>query len=143
MDNKTTFIRFLSNEYSIDYWSDVAIEQAIELANVLPPADWISLTSDWESLTQLCQARLAQISSEISADTPSVIQMLVAMLSSSDSEVVEASLDSLNSICQLSPERLEKLDLRQALTNVKPVGKTFTIVLESLKRRLTQKPNAG
>jgi hypothetical protein len=139
MDNKSALLQFISNQYSIDYWSDVAIETAIELAAALSPTDWMALRTDWEGLTPVCQTRLAEVSSEMPIEVTAVAEMLLAMLSSSISEVVEASLDSLNSICQRSPDIFNRLDIGNALANIVPVSKSCAIVLESLKRRTTRR----
>ncbi|MEI8019593.1 MAG: hypothetical protein WCH39_15415 [Schlesneria sp.] len=139
MDQQAAFLNFISNQHSIDNWSDVAIEKAIELANAMSPTEWRALKTDWERLTPLCQTRLAEVASEVSIQTPSVAEILVSMLSSNNSEVVEASLDSLNSICERLPECLERLDIGTALANVVPGGKCCVIVLESLKRKVSHK----
>ena len=136
MDNQAAFLRFISNEYSIDYWSDVAIEEAVVLAHAMSPAEWAALSTDWERLPPNAQARLAEVASEVSTGAPSIPLMLIAMLSSSDSEVVEASLDSLNSISQSSPERFGGLDIGPALDKIKPAGNACASILESLRRRV-------
>lgn len=122
--NKAAFERFISNEFSIDYWSDVAIAQAIELANALLPAEWEDLSSEWRSQSPVAQERLAQVASELSVEIPSIVEMLIDMLSSSNADVVEASLDSLNSIIEKSPGRFDRLEIREVLEKIVPTGKS-------------------
>ncbi|MGC3961526.1 MAG: hypothetical protein QM813_27455 [Verrucomicrobiota bacterium] len=92
MDRKTVFVRFISNDYSIDYWSDVAIEEAIELANAFSQIDWVSLRSESGNLPPNVQARLAQVAGGVSTYDSEIGEMLFAMLSSDDADVVESSL---------------------------------------------------
>jgi hypothetical protein len=132
---KAAFERFISSEFSIDYWSDVAIEQAIELANALSPTEVEALSREWLSLTPVAQARLAEVTSGLSIENPSIAEMLIDMLSSSNAEVMEASLDSLNSIVQQSPERLDGLEIGEVLESIVPTGKLCAVLLESLKQK--------
>lgn len=136
MESKIAFVSFVSSEHSVDYWSDVAIEHAIELADAMPPSGWATLCETWESLEPMAQARIAEVASETANWSADISKMLVAMLSSNSPDVVEASLDSLNSICQLSPDRLNGKDLRLALDRVTPSDTVVARVLESLKQRV-------
>ena len=61
---KHNFLMFIGSEHSLDYWSDVAIEHAIELANGLTDLDWHSICESWNELGAASQARIAEIASE-------------------------------------------------------------------------------
>ncbi len=136
MDNKTALVNFLSCEYGIDYWSDVAIEHAIELADAMSPSEWTVLCETWDRLEPIVQARVAEIASDVSSWIPDINQMLIAMLSSNLTDVVETSLDSLHAIYQRSPDRLNKENLKLALDGVSPKDRVVEKVLDSLTHKI-------
>ena len=84
------------------------------------------------------QVRLAEIAADVEVESPSIIAMLVDMLSSKDEDVVEATVDSLNSIVQQSPSRIANIQLEPLLSAVNPRDAVVARVLESLRRRVGQ-----
>jgi hypothetical protein len=137
MEVWNSFLRFCSSDYSIDYWSDMAILHATELANDLSPADWNYLRGFWMTLEPTVQARIAEVTSGITNWTDDIGELLVAMLSSASTEVLEATVDSLNSIAQVSSERLRGTAISQAFRRVTPRDRIMEKVIESLNKHLT------
>ena len=86
----------------------------------------------------IVQSRIAEVAGDVSNWTEDIGKMLVAMLTSDSDDVVEASIDSLHSIAQSSPDRLQKAVVSQALEAVRPQKSPLVAtVLESLKRRIS------
>ena len=61
------------------------------------------------------------------------------MLKSEHAEVVEASIDSLNSIAQSDIEKLASLDFESVVNSVEPIDSVVAAILNSLKTRLANK----
>lgn len=134
MSNTRNFISFISkSEFSVDYWFDDAVIEAISLANSLPADDWHGLCQNWQALSELGQARLAQVAGEVENLDPATIQMLLAMLRSEAREVVDMSIDALYAIAQVNPERIRSEDMKRALLDIKGKGSAVSRILESLR----------
>ncbi len=138
MQPKDVFLRYIANEYSIDYWYDVMVFEAIERANAMPSAEWVAITCEWETFQPIQQIRVAEIASDVKAEIPVTLKMLVSMLSSKNYEVAEASLGSLHALYQQPPEHLTAIGIEDALANFVPVGKINKIFYESLKRHISE-----
>lgn len=134
---RASFIQYIGADHSLDYWSDLGIDHAISIAQSLTDADWSCLRETWEEYDSTVQTRIAEVASEVPEWTHSIGTMLLEMLSSDNDDVVEASLDSLNSISQQDPERLKNPAFQHALQNVDVADAVVTRVLQSLQKNLS------
>ncbi|CAM2070414.1 hypothetical protein SCOR_33885 [Sulfidibacter corallicola] len=134
MENHETFITYINRNHSIDFWSDIGIDHAITLAKQLSKSDWDFICKTWKSETNLVQSRIAELISEISFWNDELFNMLLEMLRSDNREVSEASLDTLNSIVQTSPNKLDYKKIDKALQNIKERDIIFNTILRSLKK---------
>lgn len=134
MSETQFFISFISErEFSVDYWFDDALFEAISLANSLPADDWHGLCQNWRALSEFGQARLAQVAGEVENSDPATIKMLLAMLSSEAAEVVDMSIDALYAIASSNPERVRSEKVKMALLEIKGKGAAVSRILESLR----------
>lgn len=132
------FISVVSSEYSPNYWADEEVEHAIELANRLSASDWSIIATKWTVYDVLVQARIAEVASEIESWVSDIETILIEMLSSRSDDVVEASIDSLNSIAQTDLNRLDPVMLRTRLSRLAtPRSPVCNAVLESLIQKLS------
>lgn len=134
---RTSFIQYIGADHSLDYWSDLGIDHAISIAQGFTDADWNCLRETWKEYGPLVQTRIAEVASEVRNWTHSIGAMLLEMLSSDDDDVVEASIDSLNSISQQNPNRLRDPAFKQALQRLDVADAVVTRVLQSLQRNLS------
>lgn len=88
----------LDGEYSIDYWSDQAIFEAIKLLNDFDDDNWDELTQRISGKTYAWQTRCAETLSEATSER--ALNVLIRLLHSVDMDVVEAAVDSLHSLAQ-------------------------------------------
>jgi len=89
----------IESHSSIDYWADVLSEDAIEVLNNFNNSDWEKLNEEVVKFSKDSQEKVAETLSE--AITDSGINILLKLLTFSDSKgVLEATIDSLNSIYQ-------------------------------------------
>jgi HEAT repeat protein len=88
----------LEIECSVDYWSDQAIDEAIQYLERFDNSDWNELVQSVNSKPIGWQARCAETMSEVASEK--AIPVLMSLLGSSSEDVLEATIDSLNSFSQ-------------------------------------------
>ena len=137
-ESNQAFLRCITGDYSDDLWSDVVIEDAIQLANAMSIEDWKSIYTEFSEYDDLTRFRIAQIVTDVSGRNEYLGYMLYDMLSSSNCEVVEASVDSLNSLSQSQPQNLNLEKLQLLLKEEFSGGDLFNRVLESLRQRVEE-----
>ncbi|MEZ6046258.1 MAG: hypothetical protein R3C11_11955 [Planctomycetaceae bacterium] len=123
------FIAFLSREYSIDEWSDLAVLEAIDLAEPLTIVDWHSIRLRWKEMGEEVQSRLAELVSDLDIPNQEVIGMLIEMLSSNSSDVRLTSLDSLNSLAPFPADLSQEI---QRIIDMLPNENYLQPILKSL-----------
>lgn len=143
MNDKTRFLGFISLDHSIDYWSDVAIEEAIALADKMSNTEWCELSEVWTELEPVVQERIAEVAGETSKCSSEVVTMLVSMLSSDQEEVVSTSLDSLYSIYQYSPRLVDSQVLGRALDGLEPSSTVVSKILNLFRQALSKEIDDG
>lgn len=129
-------LRFVSNEFSIDEWSDVAVLEAVELANRLADADWKELRERWQSFPKRTQIRVADVCGDTRSASPDIVPMLLAMLRSESDELREVSLDSLRCIFETHPARIDHREISSALRDFEPQDHVVATILRDFQRRL-------
>lgn len=127
--------RYLSQQYSDDYWSDEAILYAHELIHGLSPAGWRDLSELWRRRDAPWQTRCAQILSQ--GEQGLAVKLLIDMVKNGAVEVKLAALDSLR---EAAPEALGAQDRAYLLDEVtqlmRTVGGIHAIMLNDLKLTL-------
>lgn len=136
MPRVTQLITTLEADCSDDYWSDVAVVDAEALARTLTPADWQAVQARWHQLTATAQARLADVTSDLSQPLPEVVALLVEMLGSRHEVVVDASLSSLHALVRRGTVGLDKNRLRGILAGLPPGGPIRQKLFSSLVQQL-------
>jgi hypothetical protein len=96
------FLDFVASDFSLDYWADEAIDEAVSLANNLSLDDFNELSSCWLNFDIVTKVRIAEILSEVELFLEYRIKILMHMLESDQEDIVEASMDSINSIIQMN-----------------------------------------
>ena len=129
-------LSYISADHSLDYWADVGLSHAIALADRLCDDDWIALSHTWQTLASMAQVRLAEVLGETTSQNDHTVSMLLAMLSVSEGELAETSLDAMSLLQQRSPDRIDGERLRRALKDFKPAGKLGSLILNSLSQRI-------
>ena len=132
------FIAYISNDFSVDLWADLEVFHGIKMADEMPPSDWKILCGSWMNYEPMVQERIAEIAGAITNFNSDTFQMLIAMLSSEIVDVVERSIDSLNSIAQLTPEYLDMKKIERALEGIEPNDHVIGGILNCLKRIIKQ-----
>lgn len=136
MDDKEIFLLFLAHDYSVDYWSDIAVLEAGKLAKPLQQADWLGLRDGWRSYEPLVQVRLADVAGDVTSWHDEIGEMLVGMLKSDEPDVVEASVDSLHQQYQAAPQRFQREQLAESLKSVSARSGVAGLVLGELRKKL-------
>jgi hypothetical protein len=85
--------RYLQIDYSLNAWSDFAIDRAIDLIEQLDDAEWARLEHTWKARSVGYQTRLAD--AVFGSDKPRVLSLLLEMLASDEVEVALAAAESL------------------------------------------------
>lgn len=127
----------LSNEYSVDYWSDDVILYAGELIQNFSSVDWDNLEAIWISKTPDWQNYLAQTLAW--GDSDKAVPLLLKLLSSDNEEIVISATDSLRDIQEnihpiiIAPEL--ETHLRQVALQTKSAlsAQTINIFLDKMK----------
>lgn len=88
----------LNTKCSVDYWSEQAIDIAIRYLESFESSDWSDLFQGVNSESVEWQVRCAETMSEVTSEK--AIKVLLHLLGSSSEDVVEATIDSLNSLTQ-------------------------------------------
>lgn len=100
-----TFVNYsslLNYDCSEDYWEDEGIDEATEILKQFSSFDWDALKEKSECESPRWKVRCAQTLSEVISDNS--LSILSQFLSSVDNNVVEASIDSINSLLQSGSE---------------------------------------
>lgn len=116
MTNFEKYNERLGIECSVDYWSDEAIDEAIIYLKEFSVNDWMMLSEQLWNRDVIWQARCAETMSSIT--TEKSVPILMELLNSSNEEVVEAAVDSLNSLAQLGANLVftkQQLDILNSL----------------------------
>lgn len=92
----------LNYDCSDDYWEDEGIDEATEILQQFSSSDWDALKEKSECGPSRWKTRCAQTLSEVKSN--SSISILLQLLLSTDNDVVEASIDSINSLLQSGSE---------------------------------------
>jgi hypothetical protein len=126
--------KLLSMEFSMDYWSDEIIDEAISIMNKFDDKDWELILDNWSNKDTVWKERCA---ATLSATQPEKsLSILLSMLNSESGEVLEAVVDSLYSLAQdniqinLSSEQLTKL------RKLSTTGKIYGIIVSNLLEKL-------
>lgn len=102
---------YLSQDFSINFWSDEGICAACEILNKFSNEDWDALAQRWHSNTNEWKVRFAETLDSHSSQL--VMEILLQMLEEDDNDVVIAAADSLRSLTQtelkISPATLERI----------------------------------
>jgi hypothetical protein len=85
--------RYLQIDYSMNAWSDFAVDRASELIHQLDDAEWARLGHTWKARSVGYQVRLAN--AVFRSDKPQVISLLLEMLASEEVEVALAAAENL------------------------------------------------
>lgn len=133
---KKYFLAFVKLDFANDYWPDVGVVEASELADELSEGEWDWFCENWKEMEVIAQTRFAEIASETSHLTDETMAMLLEMLSSDSPDIVEASIDSMNSISQNLIHRFDLDKTINLLKHSSPEGRLAKIVLASLLTRL-------
>lgn len=136
MEKKDKFQAFISAFHSQEYWSELGAVEAIHLADELSVESWDSVCQDWRSFDSNAQKRIADIAGEARHLTNSTIEMLLEMLSSTSREVVEASIDGLNSISSKSIDLFDAPETLVKLRSIDTDNRLVQLVLTLLVKRL-------
>ena len=91
----------LEGDYSVDFWSDVQIDQAIGVLRTFLEDDWASLSKSWRTQSKCWKMRCAQTLDDGLTDEGFAI--LLAMARDPDEELVMTALEALGSF-PMSPE---------------------------------------
>lgn len=132
-------MQFVSRDFSIDEWSDVAVLEAIELANKLTDTEWRELRDGWLTLATTTQIRMADICGDTRSASPEMVPMLLAMLRSESDQLREVSHDSLRSIFETHPARIDDQEVLSALRDFVPRDHVVATILRDFKRRLSSR----
>ncbi|MGL5941711.1 MAG: hypothetical protein ACRC2S_15270 [Waterburya sp.] len=87
--------QYLNVDYNINYWSDDAMDYAIELIDRLSEPEWILLKKNWNEKSVAWQVRLAD--ALFGSEQYRVIDLLISMLKSPEIKVAIAAAESLES----------------------------------------------
>jgi hypothetical protein len=103
--------KYLSHDFSPDYWSDEGITAASTLLAGFSEEDWGMLAKSWSSKPKEWKVRCAETID--SAPSSVVVEVLLAMLHDVDADVVIAAADSLRSMprpaLRISKQRVDHL----------------------------------
>jgi len=102
----------LDIECSVDYWSDEAIDEAVQYLDNFDISDWDNLNQSLSNKSVEWQTRCAETMSEIAPERG--MPVLISLLSSPVVDVLEAVVDSLNSFSQ-SGETIEFSESEEAI----------------------------
>ncbi|MGV3607913.1 MAG: hypothetical protein ACO1RA_16015 [Planctomycetaceae bacterium] len=139
MNARQLLLSRLTLPYSVDEWSEYVIHDVVSIANQLTETDWEDLCSNWNALQPIQQIRIAEIASGIEKPSCGIGTMLVQMFSSSDADLVEASLDSINAIMQRDDSVIPLSSLQLALSGFVIKGKTGNAILNRVKHLLEKR----
>ncbi len=89
------YTEVLKIENSVDYWSDQAIDEAVQYLEGFDNSDWHELLQVMDGSSVEWKTRCAETMSETAFEK--AMPILISLLSSSDESVLEAVIDSLNS----------------------------------------------
>jgi len=115
-ENFLEYSNILDGDYSVDYWSDVGIDEAVKVLKKFESKDWNNLVEKLPNRTTTWQTRCAETLSEASPEN--AIPILLNMLLSKQQDVLEASLDSLNSFKQFGKHISFSSEQQQLLETV-------------------------
>lgn len=136
INNKQKFLNYIANDYPDDLWADVEIIHAIHLANNLSVNDWSNIYAELNTYENNVQERIADVICDISNWNIYLGQILLELLRSHDNFLIQASIDTLNSISQKNLKSIDFLELRKELENLSAAKGLFSIVLDSLKKKI-------
>jgi hypothetical protein len=108
----TEYSSVLEIECSADYWSDHAIDEAIQYLERFENSDWNELIQSMNNKPIEWQARCAETMSEVAPEK--AMPVLMSLLDSSSEDVLEATIDSLNSLSQ-SGETIKFSEIQRAI----------------------------
>lgn len=135
MNNCEGLQQALAMDCSSDYWSDVAIERAVEIASGLDPSQWEALRERSHSYDELTQSRLAEVLGEITPN-PATIALLLQLLASSNSETRLAALSSLVSSAEQDASLVRQAHVDVSALEVPDGGPIQQRLVERLSKLL-------
>lgn len=132
---------YLDREFSLDYWSDEGISQAVLVLIKFADNDWKILVDSWKTKSDLWILRCAETLGDI-ADEKALL-VLLSFLQLESNEIRVAALGSIRSLISGGvkasnhrDEILRVLKEARAVENSEPI---VDLVLNSLEVKLLQK----
>lgn len=90
---------YLSSEFSVDYWSDEGITIAVNTVENFSEDDWKLLVINASKKSPDWQIKLANVLGDFTTEKSMTI--LIALLSSNNSDVIVAAIDSIRGMTHL------------------------------------------
>lgn len=132
------YSKYLSEDFSVDYWSDEGIDCATTFLDEFEDSDWAFLKGMVQHKPILWMIRCAETLGDFGGS--SSFDVLLELIAVEDDGVKISALDSINSRLSLgfalgeSPDRI--LSAIKAARNL--ASSVASIVLDSLEKRLSQ-----
>lgn len=138
MRNQERFIRIVSGNYSIDFWGDQVVLEAIDAGNLLSTEEWQNIREQWKQFDSTVQERFAQIAGSMEQPTVPIFEMLLEMLVCETADVAEASLDSVHALVQSQKANAYKLQITGAIEKLEANNRVAERILKSLREKLNE-----
>lgn len=126
--------QLLNTEFSIDYWSDEIIDEAIFIISNFNDKDWDNLSGNWRNKDAKWKERCAETLSEI--ESQKRLYILLSMLDSETEEVLEAVVDSLYSLAQQNVQIGLTLKQKEKIKKLSKTGKITKIIASNLLEKI-------
>ncbi len=129
--------KYLSSEFSIDFWSDEGINQAVLLIAEFKNSDWSDLRKEIDNKPSYWLIRCAEtLGDEVNEEA---FNILLKLIQSKDEDVQLASVDSINSLASMDLDILKYRSLIIPILNnlYDDAGMVSKTMIENLMSKFT------